>query len=202
MNQEKVGKFIYECRKKKNLTQEQLAEKLGISDRAVSKWERGLNLPDASLMTPLCKILDINVNELLSGEIIKNDNYMKKAEDNLIKMSELEENKNKMLLMMETVIGFTCSMTFLILIFVGSFTDIDLVPRTILIITAILVFIIGIFFAMKLEREVGYYECGKCYNKYIPKIIPFWFSMHCGRTRYLKCPKCGKYSWNKKVLSK
>lgn len=202
MNLEKIGKFIAKCRKNKNLTQEQLAEKLNISDRAISKWERGLNLPDASLMTPLCNILNININELLSGEIIEKENYMKKAEDNLIKMKELEESKNKMLLMMENVIGFTCSITFLIVLFVTCFTQIESIARIILIITAVVVFCIGIFFAMKLEREVGYYECQKCYHKYIPNTLPFWFSMHCGRTRYLKCPKCNRYNWNKKTLIK
>ena len=67
MNLDKIGKFISKCRKDKKLTQEQLSEKLGISDRAVSKWERGLCLTDASIMLPLCEILGINVNELLSG---------------------------------------------------------------------------------------------------------------------------------------
>ena len=202
MDQEKIGKFIAQCRKMKKLTQEQLAVNLGISDRAVSKWERGLNLPDASFMIELCNILDISVNELLSGEIIKKDNYMKKAEENLVKLRELEERNNKTLLMMEMVIGFTCSITVMIVLFVTCFTDIDLIPRIVLIGTAITVFIIGIFFGMKLEREAGYYECNKCHNKYVPNIFPFWISMHFGRTRYLKCPKCNNYSWNRKVLSK
>lgn len=202
MNQEKIGKFIAHCRKNKKLTQEQLAEKLGISDRAVSKWERGLNLPDASLMLELCNILDINVNELLSGEIIKKENYMEKAEEKLLELKKITEKNNKTLLMLETVIGFTCSITFMIIIFVACFANMNLIPRIILISTAIVVFIIGLFFAMKLEREAGYYECQKCHHKYIPNILPFWFAMHFGRTRYLKCPKCGKHSWNKKVLTK
>ena len=79
MNLEKIGKFISECRKEKGLTQEQLAERLFISNRAISKWERGICLPDASTMLPLCKILGISVNELLSGEMINDKNYDKKA---------------------------------------------------------------------------------------------------------------------------
>lgn len=202
MNQERIGRFITKCRKDKKLTQEQLSNKLGVSDRAVSKWERGLNLPDASLMIELCNILDISVNELLTGEIIKNENYMKRAEENLIMMKEQEEKSNKLLLMLEWVIGLTCSTVFFIVLFVSSFSNIDFVPRIILIITAVIVFIIGLFFAMKLEREAGYYECSKCHYKYIPDIIPMWFSMHIGRTRYFKCTKCRKRSWNKKVLTK
>lgn len=202
MNQEKIGKFISKCRKDKNLTQEQLASKLGISDRAVSKWERGLNLPDASLMIELCDILDINVNELLTGEIIEKKDYMEKAEKNLVMMKELEEKNNKKLLMIETVIALICSIPFLALAFVVKYTNIEFVPQIILITVLGIVFIIGMFFAMKLEREVGYYECGKCHHKYIPKKLPFCFSMHYGRTRYLKCPECQKKSWNKKVLTK
>ena len=79
MNQEKIGKFIAECRKEKNLTQLQLAEKLNISNRAVSKWETGKSCPDVSIMMELCDILGINVNELLSGERIIMENYQKKS---------------------------------------------------------------------------------------------------------------------------
>ena len=202
MNQEKIGKFIARRRKDNNLTQEQLASKLNISNRAVSKWERGLNLPDASLMLEVCNVLNINVNELLTGELINEENYKNKAENNLIKLKELEEKNNKLLLTMETVIGFTCSITFLIIMFLISFFKIDLIPMIILIITAIMIFIVGMFFAMKLEREVGYYECSNCNHRYIPSVLPFWFSMHYGRTRYLKCPKCKKRTWNKKMLTK
>lgn len=86
MNQEKIGKFIAEQRKKQNLTQEQLAEKLNITYKAVSKWETGKGLPDPSLMMNLCNILEISVNDLLSGEIISKDKYIDKADENLIKM--------------------------------------------------------------------------------------------------------------------
>ena len=202
MNQEKIGKFISKLRKDKNLTQEQIAEKLGVSDRAVSKWERGLNLPDASLMLDLCNILGINVNELLTGEIIEKNNYMKKAEENLIELKKNEEMANKKLLNFEWVIGLTGSLSFIILIMVASFFEMENITRAILIIIAIIMFIITIISAMKIEREVGYYECAKCHHKYIPSYNSVLFSMHMGRTRYMKCPKCNKKSWNKKVLTK
>lgn len=202
MNQEKIGKFISECRKNKKLTQEQLADKLGISDRAISKWERGLNLPDASLMIELCNILEINVNELLTGEIIEKDIYMEKAEENLVKMKELEEKNNKKLLRIEIFICLICAIPFISLVFVAEYMNIDFIPLIILISILGIIFIIGLIFAMNIEREVGYYECSKCNHKYIPKSLPFWFSMHYGRTRYLKCPECKKKSWNKKVLTK
>ena len=88
MNQEKIGKFISENRKVKGLTQEQLALKLSVSKNAVSKWERGLNLPDASIMQELCKILDITLNELFSGEKIPNNKYKEVADNNLLSALE------------------------------------------------------------------------------------------------------------------
>lgn len=92
MKQEMIGKFIAACRKEKGLTQMQLAEKLNITNRAVSKWETGKSMPDASLMLHLCDILGITANELLSGERIAMEDYKKRAEENLM---ELQEKKEK-----------------------------------------------------------------------------------------------------------
>ena len=104
MNQIKNGKFIAECRKKNNLTQMQLAEKLNITDRAVSKWENGKAMPDSSLMLDLCKELKISVNELLSGEMIEMNNYDKRAEENLLKLNKSNEYKSKKLVQFGIVI--------------------------------------------------------------------------------------------------
>ncbi len=202
MNQEKIGKFIAEHRKKKKLTQEQLAEKLGISDRAISKWERGLNMPDVSLMLELTSILGISVNELLSGEIIEKKEFMNKAEENLLEMAKKEELQNKKLMMYEWVIGTMSSVTFLILIFVLSYASLNITVRIILFILAFIILIVGISFALKIETETGYYECPKCHHKYVPKYSQVYFAMHYGTTRYMKCPKCNKRSYHKKVLSK
>ncbi len=92
MNQTEIGKFIAKCRKEKKLTQAQLAEKLNITDRAVSKWETGKSMPDSSIMLELCEILGITVNELLSGEEIDMENYEKKADENLIALKRKDEN--------------------------------------------------------------------------------------------------------------
>ena len=91
MSQEKIGKFIASCRKKQKLTQEQLAEKLGITYKAVSKWETGKGLPDASIMIDLCSILKISVNDLLSGEKVIEEQYVDKVDENLIKLQKQKE---------------------------------------------------------------------------------------------------------------
>ena len=103
---------------------------------------------------------------------------------------------------MEYVIGFTCSITYIVLLFIAVFWVKTMPWQALLIVFAIAVFAVGIFFSMKLEREAGYYECPKCGHRYVPEGLPFWLSMHLGRTRYLKCPHCAKKSWHRKVLSK
>lgn len=93
MNQEKIGKFIAELRKDNNMTQVELANKLGITDRAVSKWENGRGMPDLSLLKPLCEILGISINELLSGEKLNQDEYQEKFEENIINTIDYTNKK-------------------------------------------------------------------------------------------------------------
>ena len=188
-------------RKKKGLTQQQLADLLNVSNRAVSKWERGKNLPDASLMLELSKILGISVNELLNGEKILKSDYFTKAEDRLIKLQKKNNEYEKTLLLLEYVIGFSSSITFIILIYIASYLDMPVFIRVLLILIALIIFIVGCIYALRIERIAGYYECSKCKHKFIPTSKQMLFSMHMGRTRYIKCPKCKQVSWNKKVKS-
>ncbi len=202
MNQVKIGKFIASKRKEQGLTQLQLAEKLGITDRAVSKWETGKSLPDASLMPELCKLLKITINDLLCGEVVSVGNYNEKAEKALLEMVKKEEMQNKRLMMYENVIGFGSTISFLIQILVAVFFVKNTTAQILLFILAFAFLIVGVSFALKIEAETGYYECQKCHNKYVPKYSSVYFAMHLGTTRYMKCPKCGKKSWQKKVMSK
>ena len=135
MDQIKIGKFIAECRKKNNLTQMQLAEKLNITDRAISKWENGKGMPDSSIMLDLCNELKISVNELLSGEVIKMNTYNEKLEQNLIDMVKQKEESDKRLLTMEIAIGALISIVFFALIFIASFVKMEDWLRATLIIT-------------------------------------------------------------------
>lgn len=202
MNQVKIGKFIASKRKEQGLTQLQLAEKLGITDRAVSKWETGKSLPDASLMPELCKLLKITINDLLCGEVVSVENYNEKAEKALLEMVKKEEMQNKKLMMYENVIGFSSTLSFLIQVFVAVFFVKNKTAQILLFILAFAFLIVGVSFALKIEAETGYYECQKCHNKYVPKYSSVYFAMHLGTTRYMKCPKCGKKSWQKKAMSK
>ena len=95
MNQEKIGKFIASCRKQKNITQLELAEKLGVSDRTIGNWENGRNMPDLSLFKPLCKELDISLNDFLSGEVVSKGEYQERLEENIINTIEYTNKKIK-----------------------------------------------------------------------------------------------------------
>ena len=202
MNQVKIGKFIAECRKKNNLTQMQLEEKLNITDRAISKWENGKAMPDSSIMLELCAELKISVNELLSGEVLEMNSYNEKMEQNLIDMVRQKEASDKRLLKMEIVIGVLISIVFFTLIFIASFVEMGDWLRITLIITGFIPFIIMIPFAIRIEQTAGYYECQKCHHKYIPTFSSVLWAMHINRTRYMKCPKCNQRSWQKKVITK
>ena len=201
MDQEKIGKFIQEKRKEQNLTQNDLAEKLNITDRAISKWENGNCLPDAGTMPELCKILNISINDLFSGEIVDMKDNEKKLEENLLGMAKLKEEKDKQLLRLEIVIGFTASISFFTLIFVASYIEMAMWLRILLIVIGSVIFAFGMANAVKIEQTAGYYECSDCHHKYIPTYQSVLWAQHMGRTRKMRCPKCGKKNWQKKVIS-
>ncbi len=202
MDQIKIGRFIAERRKKIGLTQMQLAEKLNITDRAVSKWENGRSLPDSSIMLELCDILKINVNDLLCGEVVTMDNYKEKFEQNMLDMVKQKEEADKKLLGLEILIGIFSMIILLGFTFVAAFVEMQEWLRIVLIVVGFIVCMIGIGFAIRIEQTAGYYECRKCHHKYVPTYNSVLWAMHYGRTRYMKCPECNERSWQKKVISK
>lgn len=153
-------------------------------------------------MIELCSELNINVNDLLCGEKISKDAYNKQLEQNIIDMIKQKEASDKRLLTMEIVMGVLISIVFFALIFIASFAEIKSWLRITLIITGFIPFIIMLPFAIRIEQTAGYYECQICHNKYIPTFSSVLWSMHINRTRYMKCPKCNKRSWQKKIISK
>lgn len=202
MNQVKIGKFIAERRKKSGLTQMQLAEKLGITDRAVSKWERGKSMPDSSVMLELCAVLKISVNDLLCGEIVTMENYNKELESKLLEMIKQKQQADKRLLTIEIVMVIVCLIPLLVAVVLASVLTLAEETETIIVMAGIIPLLVATPFALKIEQQAGYYICKKCGYKYIPKYSSVFWAMHISTTRYMKCPKCHKKSWQKKVISK
>ena len=198
----KIGKFIAKQRKEKNITQEGLAEKLYITDRAVSKWERGLSLPDADKMLDLCNILDINVNELLIGEKIDMKENEKKTEELLLEMAKQEEIKNKKLMTSMWILAISSIIFYLGITLLACATIKEGPILGAIIVVSTLITVAVAFYALKMEVDAGYYECKNCHHRHIPTYKQVLWSPHMSTTRYLRCPKCGKKSWSKKVMSK
>ena len=202
MDQAKIGKFIAKCRKDKGLTQMQLAEKLNITDRAVSKWETGKAMPDSSVMLELCDILKITVNDLLSGEVVTMDNYNKELESNLLEMIKQQEQADKRLLKIEIVMGVISVLPLVAAAIIVCIVPMEEWKAALLVGLSLIPLLIATPFAIKIEQKAGYYECPKCKHRHIPKYSSVFMAMHINRTRYMRCPKCNKRSWQKKVISK
>lgn len=193
MDQIKIGRFIAETRKSKNLTQKQLAEKLSISDKTVSKWECGKGLPDVTIMLDLCEELQITVNDLLTGEIVSKIDYQKKAEENMMNlMKENQENKKRMILSVIcaviTIIA-TCS-----LVVIAAYIEMPVIARVAVIILALVTGVFGIEAAAVLEVKAGYYECPHCKALFVPTMGEYVKGYHTITRRRLTCHECGKTS--------
>ena len=202
MDQIKIGRFIAQRRKCAGLTQAQLAEHLGITDRAVSKWETGKALPDSSIMLELCHILKITVNDLLCGEVVSMENYNEKLENNLMEMVRKKEKSDKLLLRIEIAFGVVCVAVLLAICLIASYAPMEDWLRITLIYTSMVPILAVTPLMLRIEQQAGYYQCGKCGHKYVPSYKSVFFSAHMGRTRHMRCPECKEKSWQKKVISK
>lgn len=201
MDQIKIGGFIAEERKRKGYTQKILSEKLGISDKTISKWERGNGFPEVSLLIPLCSELDITVNELLSGERVSEEQYRKKAEENMVNLvKEAQENKKKIIL--SVMVGILTILAAVPLFMVAVMFDMRTGVRITFIAIGIVVMIIGIAVACIMDREAGAFECPECHERFIPDMKSYIMAAHTLTKRKLICPKCGAHRYCKKVLTK
>lgn len=207
MEQIKIGKFIASCRKEQGMTQAVLAEKLGISDRAVSKWETGKSMPDSGIMLELCELLKINVNELLSGEHITMEDYNAKSEEVILGLKSENEKYAKRLLRSEAyivVVGVVASIAMIIAGTIIALKNGENDPlAVVLIVSGCVIVVAAALIGLGIEVKTGYYECAECGHIYKPSsLLKTAFAIHMNTTRYMKCPKCGKRCWQKKVLTK
>jgi len=205
MNQEKIGKFIAKVRKEKNMTQQELAKKLNITDRAISHWENGRSMPDAGIMLELCKLLDINVNELLSAKKIVKESYNEQAEENLLEMRREIESQNKKILTLNRIITFLGVVIYLLIVLAAIFIEMPMIIRNIIMALALVILLLFGVYNLNIIRKTGYYECQECKHQYIPTFNQIFFGMS-GITKgdiwRMKCQNCNKKCLHKKVLTK
>lgn len=201
MNQIKTGEFIASERKRKGLTQKQLAEALLISDKTVSKWERGNGFPDVSLLLPLCRELDITVNELLSGERVSEQDYQKKAEENMLNLvHEAQESKKKIIL--SVLVGVLTLLGAMPLFLLSRILEIGVGYRALMIGIGIAILVLGFTIAGILDKEAGAFECPECKERFVPEMHEYIMGAHTITRRKLTCPKCGARKYCKHVMTK
>mgnify|MGYP003417563118 FL=1 len=202
MDHIKVGQFIAECRKKKDLTQAQLAEKLNITDRAISKWENGKAMPDSALMLDLCDILGINVNELLCGEVSDQEQRNEQLDELIYLMAKNEERYHKRLRHSACVIVATSLVALICLLSLISLLIPECGFQDFMIIMSVILFILPCITALKFQVETGYYGCKNCQHMFVPNYKEIAALMQTPNRRLLKCPECGKWTWCKKLTKK
>ncbi len=199
MDYNKIGNFIATERKAKKLTQAKLAEKVFVSEKTVSKWEKGKGIPDANSLLKLCEVLGVSLNELLNGERIVMENKQQN-EKLLLEMSKEIEIKNKIIWKSMWIIMSVSLIALLTGLCITAFLVPEGIWQVVTILGLCIVFLIPCFYALKLEVSVGVYKCKKCGCEIVPTYKEALFAMHMGTTRYLKCPNCKKRTWCKKVI--
>lgn len=155
MDKKKIGEFIVECRNNQNITQKGLSEKVNISISKLSKWENGACLPDVSIMPKLCEELGITINELISGERLKDKNYIEKAESNLLYLKKLEEKNKVILKRLKIIILVISILSSIIMTFIGTIAQTETIYRIVLFIVAAIVLVTGIYFSIKINKEIS-----------------------------------------------
>lgn len=202
MDQTKTGNFIKAMRKERGLTQKELAEKLNISEKTVSKWETGKGLPDIGLMLPIAREFGISVNELLSGERLNEKQYIEHAEDHFAilledKCSPKIKNTAASISLILTILS-----TFGLIVLCAGYADIETWLRITLIVCAVLSMIANVALILVLGISSEIFECPECGTKFTATPGAYIAGMHTMTKRKLKCPHCGKKSWCRSMWKK
>ncbi|MDE7330017.1 MAG: helix-turn-helix domain-containing protein [Clostridia bacterium] len=196
----KIGRFIKSLRKENSLTQREVAERLNVSEKTISKWETGNGMPEVSLMLPLCKLFGISINELLSGERLDEKRYVEKAEENMACLVDRTTPQKKIIVTTISCILVILSSVALILTSALFITQIWL--KFVIIGIALIVVFADVSVILLVAVSTEIYKCNKCGEKFVPTLTTYILAPHTFKRRYLKCPHCGKKSWNNSYLRK
>ena len=196
----KIGQFIKSLRKENYLTQREVAERLNVSEKTISKWETGNGMPEVSLMLPLCKLFEISINELLSGERLDEKQYIEKAEENMACLVDRTTPRKKIII--STISCILVILSSLALILVSALFITQIWIKLVVIGIALIVVVADISVILLVAVSTEIYSCEKCGEKFVPTLTAYLLAPHTFKRRYLKCPHCGKKSWNNSHLRK
>lgn len=194
MDLKKIGAFIAEKRKEKNLTQKELAQKLYLSEKTISKWECGKGFPEVSCILELCQTLDITANELLSGQKLQGQDIERHTQKNILNL--LHSKSEYLLKQWSIIFVFILSLALLILVTMGiSFFQMPVWFTIVLLSIVILLFFASVILLCALSNSMGNFQCKYCGHLFTPKLTTFMCGAHTLKKRYLKCPCCQKKSF-------
>ncbi len=201
MDMQKIGKFLAELRKSKNLTQDELGEKIGVTNKTVSRWENGNYLPPVEILQMLSKTYGVSINELLSGERLTDEHYKENAEEYIVVDLIRKRKEAKKKLIISCIVAFISLFAGVALIITCGFLSAPLWLQITCIATAIIINALSVGVCCVLTVDAGVYECPECGEKFAPDLKDFVLGAHTLTTRRLKCPACGKKRFCKKRLS-
>lgn len=201
MDIQKIGMFLAELRKERDLTQDELGEKIGVTNKTVSRWENGNYLPPVEILQMLSKLYDISINEILSGERLSGENYKENAEELIVEDLMKMRQKSKERLITSFIVATITILAGTMIILLGTLLSVPIWLRIICIVISLIIILLGIGACCVLTIDAGVYKCPECGNKFVPSMKDFIFGVHTFTKRKLKCPKCGKKSFCSKKLS-
>ena len=201
MDMQKIGNFLSELRKDKNLTQEELGEQIGVTNKTVSRWENGNYLPPVEMLQILSKFYDVGINELLSGEHLDEKRYKENAEEYIVADLMKKQKEAKRRIAVSIVVAVITILASLSIILLSALLSAPMRVRIVCIAISFIIIILGIGVCCVLTVDAGVYECPVCGEKFVPSMKDFIGGVHTFTKRKLKCPKCGKKSFCKKRWS-
>ena len=201
MNMQKIGSFLAELRKEQNLTQDRLGERLGVTNKTVSRWENGNYLPPVEILQMLSQIYRVSINELLCGERLSDATYKETAEEYIVVDLMKKRRDAKKRLTLSVIVAVITILAGLSLILLTGLLSAPLGLRIGSIVLAAVIIALGIGVCCALTVDAGVYECPACGNKFVPSMKDFVLGMHTVTKRRFKCPKCGKKCFCKKRVS-
>ena len=201
MDMQKTGIFLAELRKGENLTQDELGEKIGVTNKTVSRWENGNYLPPVELLQMLSKLYGVSINELLSGERLNDEHYKENAEEYIVADLLKKRKEAKKRLVLAVIVACISVLAGLAITLLGTLLPAPIWVTVGCVAFSVVLVVLGIAVCCVLTVDAGVYECPHCGEKFVPSMKDFVFGVHTLTKRKLKCPNCGKKSFCKKKLS-